>query len=123
MPHLVKMTKKIGRFVDSEAFAEYRNLIAQKRGGWDDAWVTDKKFRKSFKGVYYCKFCGKEMYAAEYDDKGNLIMSCRTRPNEKFPKGCPGNIDYPEARKNISHLDYDQRKLTNQYLFNSRCKF
>lgn len=122
MARLTKLNKKSFRWNDSEAFLDYRIKVAQKRGGFEDGWVDRRLFNKLSDEIFYCKFCGKPMYAAEYE-KGSITMSCRTKPSDRWPKGCPGNIDYPEAREGIKHTDYDQREMTNQYFFNGRMRF
>ena len=109
--------RRIRRFNDSKEYLEHRNGIVNRTlsKSWDDSWATDKNFLKSFKGVFYCKWCGQEMYAADYDGKGSIIMSCR-KPL------CPGNIDGSMQFK-VNHLNVDHREMTNQYLFDSRCRF
>ena len=116
MPRLTKLNKKTPQFVDSEAWMEYRKLLAKKRGGFDDGFV-DKGFMNSLGDkVFYCKFCSKKMYAAEYDPiQGAITMSCTTSL-------CPGNINN-SWKDEINHLTMDQRIMTNQYKYNSRMQW
>lgn len=114
LAYLTKLNKKTHRWHDSRKFLDYRIKLAQKRGGFDDGYVDKKYMRFLSDQVFYCKWCGREMYAAEYN-KGEIIMSC----NKPM---CPGNINC-EVRHEISHLDYDQRQLTNQYMFNGRMQW
>ena len=109
--------KNIDRFDDTKKYLKYRNSIVEKSKSksYDDSWATDQNFLKSFKGVFFCKWCSQEMYAAEYDNQGSIIMSCR-KPL------CPGNID-GDMRFKINHLKYNHKEMTNQYLFDSMCKF
>ena len=109
--------RRINRFNDSKQYLEHRDDIVTKTlsKNWDDGWAYDKNFLRSFKKVFYCKWCGQEMYAAEYDGHGSIIMSCR-KPL------CPGNIN-GDSRHKINYKTVDHRAMTNQYLFDSRCKF
>lgn len=116
MARLTKLNKKTHKFVDSEQWLKYRQLVARKHGGFDDSYV-DKKFMRSLGDqVFFCKFCSQEMYAAEYDYKtGAITMSCRT-------SNCPGNINYV-GNLNVRHLDMDIRRMTNQYKYSSRMQW
>jgi len=104
------------KFSKQEQWQKARNNAVKKSlsESYDDAWATDKNWLKSFEGVFFCKFCAKEMYAADYKD-GWITMSCRTPL-------CPGNIDHDAWLKH-DFSKYDIREMTNQYLFNSLLKF
>lgn len=110
-----RLSKKTHRWNDSDKYLENRDKLVRAKGGWDDSYASDKKFLKSFEKVYYCKWCSKEMFASHYDDHGCIIMSCNTQL-------CPGNVN-ASMKIDIKPVDYDQRQLTNQYLFNGRMQF
>lgn len=99
-----------------EHYLDYRIKQVQKQNlGWEDSWATDKKWAKdSLDGFFSCKFCAKPLYAADYTP-GEILVSCRT-------PDCPGNIDSGKASQ-INPRKIDERKLTNQYLFNSKLEF
>ena len=103
-------------FKNVEQYMKYRKEQVKKSHSldWEDSWATDKNWLKQYDGFFDCKWCGKGMYAADYD-QGELIVSCRTPL-------CPGNIDSGMANQ-IKPYDYDYRELTNQYLFNQRLQF
>ena len=108
--------KRTYQFNNSKKYVESRDeQVKKKKLGWEDSWATDKKFLKSWQRVFYCKWCGQEMYADEYDNAGAITMSCR--------KGlCPGNIDN-EMRLKIDHLKVDVKQMTNQWLFDRNVEF
>jgi len=109
--------KKIKDFHDVESYLKHRHFTVKKRNlGWDDAWASDlKHMKQQLNGVFKCKWCGEEMYPAEYDGMGSLIMSCRTSL-------CPGNIN-GEMKYKEQFKYKDIRQMTNQYLFDSMCRF
>ncbi len=109
--------KDIGQFNDSQKYLKYRNSIVAKSlsKSYDDSWARDKNFLRSCNKIFYCKWCSQEMYAAEYDGQGSIIMSCR-KPL------CPGNID-GNMKNQINHKNIRHKEMTNQYLFDTMCKF
>lgn len=109
--------KKIFKFSDSKKYLESRNkaVVNSLSKGWDDSWARDKNFLRSFNKVFYCKWCSQEMYAAEYDGQGTIIMSCRKSL-------CPGNIN-GDMQYKIDHKKIQHKEMTNQYLFDTMCKF
>lgn len=111
----ITKAKNMHKFKDSEKYLNYRAKIVNKfRGGFDDSHI-DKAFLKKLEGVYFCKWCGKPMYPADYDRRqGSIIMSCR----KQF---CPGNID-SQARFKVNPKDWDIRKQVNTWMFSKRMK-
>ncbi len=109
--------KKMASFNLQKKYLDYRIKQVQKKLSldWDDSWATDKNWAvKSLDNFFSCKFCSKPMYKADYQP-GIITVSCRTSL-------CPGNIDSGMAGQ-IKEHQFDIKKLTNQYLFNSMLKF
>ena len=89
-------------------------IKASRSLDWEDSWATDKKFTKGIDGFFSCKFCAKELNTHSYE-QGVITVTCNTPL-------CPGNANH-EMKEKVDWSKYDIRKMTNQYLYNSKMKF
>ena len=107
-----------------------RQRKAKKKGGFDDSYI-DKNFIKRANGnFYYCRWCGKPMYVADFSRlKGEVKMSCTTDE-------CIGNIDMSDLWRQAKlkqlgltgKLAMNTKKLihgkqTNQIWINEKGRF
>ena len=109
--------KRMSSFKTQRQWEEWRKHHVESKlgGGYEDSWATDKKWLKSWDGIYSCRWCGQPMSAAMYVPGDGLYMTCHTSL-------CPGNIN-EDTYKNGNFANWDIREMTNQYLFNSLLKF
>ena len=104
-----------------------RKRIAKKKGGFDDSYIDKKFIKTAGNQFYFCKWCSKPMYVADFDKlAGEITMSCSTDE-------CIGNIDMNDLWREAmmkqmgltGKLAFDTNKLfhgrkTNQIWINEK---